>query len=103
MRIRVQTRQTPSGDVPCRLTFDGRQVEVDEVLDAWHGAEEVYFKLRGHDRHTYLVRFDERSGIWQLTMFDTAQGRQLLESLAGHREPAWKRKAGLASPPKPVH
>jgi hypothetical protein len=28
-----------------------------------------YFKLRGDDGNTYLVRHDERASTWELTMF----------------------------------
>jgi hypothetical protein len=45
-----------------------RRIAVAEVLDAWL-AEYRYFKLKGADGDTYLVRHDERSGIWELTMF----------------------------------
>jgi hypothetical protein len=30
-----------------------------------------YFKLKGADGDTYLVRHDERSNTWELTMFRT--------------------------------
>jgi hypothetical protein len=40
-----------------------------EVLDAWLAPDHRYFKLTGADGHTYLVRHDERSDIWELTMF----------------------------------
>jgi hypothetical protein len=38
------------------------------VLDAWLAPDHRYFKLRG-DGNTYLVRHDERSNTWELTMF----------------------------------
>jgi hypothetical protein len=45
------------------------RIAVAEVLDAWLAPEYRYFKLRGADGDTYLVRHDERSDIWELTMF----------------------------------
>ena len=47
---------------------DGR-IAVEEVIDAWLAPDHRYFKLRGEDGHTYLVRHDERSDTWELTMF----------------------------------
>ena len=44
---------------------DGR-IAVAEVLDAWLAPEYRYFKLRGEDGDTYLVRHDERSNTWEL-------------------------------------
>jgi hypothetical protein len=56
--------QTPRG-----LTLGDRRIIVAEVLDAWLAPDHRYFKLRGADGNTYLVRHDERSGTWELTMF----------------------------------
>jgi hypothetical protein len=38
------------------------------VLDAWLAPDHRYFKLRGADGDTYVVRHDERSNTWELTM-----------------------------------
>ena len=51
---------------------DGR-IAVAEVLDAWLAPDYRYFKLKGEDGDTYLVRHDERSDTWELTMFRAAQ------------------------------
>jgi hypothetical protein len=42
---------------------------VAEEVDAWLAPDYRYFKLMGEDGDTYLVRYDERSNIWELTMF----------------------------------
>jgi hypothetical protein len=39
------------------------------VLDAWLAPEHSYFKLKGADGDSSLVRHDERSNSWKLTMF----------------------------------
>ena len=54
---------------PRALILGDRRIAVAEVLDAWLAPEHRYFKVRGADRDTYLVRHDERSGTWELTMF----------------------------------
>jgi hypothetical protein len=54
---------------PRRLILGDRRVEVAEVLDAWLAPDYRYFKLKGADGGTYLVRHDERSEGWELTMF----------------------------------
>ena len=54
---------------PRALILGDRRIAVAAVLDAWLAPEYRYFKLRGADGDTYLVRHDERSGIWELTMF----------------------------------
>ena len=54
---------------PRTLILGNRRIAVVEVLDAWLAPDHRYFKLRGADGDTYLVRHDERSDIWELTMF----------------------------------
>jgi hypothetical protein len=45
------------------------RIAVAEVVDAWLSPDHRYFKLTGADGNTYLVRHDERSNTWELTMF----------------------------------
>ena len=54
---------------PRALILDDRRIAVADVVDAWLGPDHRYFKLKGDDGHTYLVRHDERAGTWELTMF----------------------------------
>ena len=54
---------------PRMLILGDRRVVVAEVLDAWLAPDHRYFKLRGADGGTYLVRHDERSDSWELTVF----------------------------------
>jgi hypothetical protein len=54
---------------PRTLIHGDRRIVVTEVLDAWLAPDHRYFKLKGADGDTYLVRHDERSDTWELTMF----------------------------------
>ena len=58
---------------PRILILGDRRIDVAEVVDAWLAPEYRYFKLRGDDGNTYLVRHDERSTTWELTMFRAEQ------------------------------
>lgn len=55
---------------PRRLWFDGRSVEVLEILDRWLAPDHRYFKIRGDDDDTYIVRNDTTTEQWELTMLD---------------------------------
>jgi hypothetical protein len=59
---------------PRTLTLGDRRIVVEEVLDAWLAPDHRYFKLRGTDGDTYLVRHDERVNTWELTMYRAADG-----------------------------
>jgi hypothetical protein len=54
---------------PRTLILGDRRIAVAEVVDAWLAHDYRYFTLRGIDGETYLVRHDERSSAWELTMF----------------------------------
>ena len=54
---------------PRALILGDRRLAVGVVLDAWLAPDHRYFKLRCEDGDTYLVRHDERSNTWELTMF----------------------------------
>ena len=59
---------------PRALILGDRRIDVAEVLDAWLAPEYRYFKLRGADGDIYLVRHDELSSTWELTMFRAEHG-----------------------------
>ena len=59
---------------PRTLILGDSRIEVAEVLDAWLAPDHRYFKLRSADGDTYLVRHDERSNTWELTMFRAREG-----------------------------
>jgi hypothetical protein len=54
---------------PRVLILGDRRVIVVEVVDAWLAPDYRYFKVKGDDGDTYLVRHDEPFDTWELTMF----------------------------------
>lgn len=68
--IRVECYAGYRGEeTPQRFYFGERKVEVVEVLDRWLGPDHRYFKVKGDDRGTYIIRYDVPSDRWELTMF----------------------------------
>ena len=59
---------------PRTLILGDQRIAVAEVVDAWLAPDYRYFKLKGVDGHIYLVRHDERSTTWELTMFLSSSG-----------------------------
>lgn len=71
LAIRVECYAGARGDqTPRRLSFDGRSIEVIEVIDAWLAPDHRYFKVRGDDGASYILRHDVTAACWQLTMYD---------------------------------
>jgi hypothetical protein len=57
-------------ETPRAFTLGERHVVVDEVLDCWLAPDHRYFKVRGDDGHTYVVRHDVITGRWELALFE---------------------------------
>ena len=64
-------------EMPRRVHIDGREVDVVENLDQWHGANYRYFKFKGHDGNLYVLRLDEDRAEWDLTLFQRAPGENI--------------------------
>jgi len=75
LEIRVECYAGRRGEqTPRMLILGDDRIAVTEVVDAWLAPEHRYFKLRAADGNTYLVRHDERSDTWELTMFRADRG-----------------------------
>ena len=72
--IRVECYAGYRGEeTPLRFYSGERKVEVAEVLDRWLAPDHRYFKVKGDDGGTYIVRYDVPSDRWELTMFAAGQ------------------------------
>ena len=54
---------------PRAIVIGSARVEVAEVIDQWLAPDHRYFKLRGVDGHTYIVRHDVATNLWELTLY----------------------------------
>lgn len=56
-------------ETPRAFLLGERRVVVVDVLDRWLAPDHRYFKLKGDDGHTYVVRHDVRADRWEQTIF----------------------------------
>ncbi|MDJ0943855.1 MAG: hypothetical protein QNJ30_10340 [Kiloniellales bacterium] len=71
MEISVECYAGHRGEeTPRALAFDGRRVEVAEVLDRWLSPDHRYFKVVGADGARYILRHDVATGRWSLAFYD---------------------------------
>jgi hypothetical protein len=56
---------------PLRFWLGERPVQVLEIVDRWLAPEHRYFKLRGDDASTYILRHDTLGDRWELTLFES--------------------------------
>jgi len=52
---------------PKDFLIDDRKVEVTELLDCWLSPDHRYFKVKGDDDYTYILRHDCATWEWELT------------------------------------
>ena len=71
IEVQVECHAGYRGDQqPQRFSFGQRVIEVEDIIDQWQGPDYRYFKLKGNDGGTYILRQDETRGRWELTLFD---------------------------------
>lgn len=58
---------------PRRFFLGRREVRVSEILDRWLDPSHHYFKLRGHDRGLYILRYDAILHSWELILYDSGK------------------------------
>ncbi len=71
LEVQVEREAGHPEAMPKRFRLSGREVEIDENIDAWHGPSYRYVKVRGGDGNVYILRFDEKRAEWELTMFQS--------------------------------
>ncbi len=68
MRIRVDCHAGYRGEETPRRFIVGEQwVEVVEIVDRWLEPDHRYFRVKGNDRNTYVIRHDTSTDTWELT------------------------------------
>jgi hypothetical protein len=78
MDIQVDSYTDHAGAVmPRGLRLHGTYVAVVETLDQWHGSVYRYVKVKGDDGGLYILRFDARKAVWDLTLFESDRARAL--------------------------
>lgn len=55
--------------LPLRFHLGARSVAVAEVLDQWLAPDHRYFKVKGADGSTYILRHDPAAERWALVMY----------------------------------
>ncbi|MBI2189409.1 MAG: hypothetical protein HYU37_20120 [Acidobacteria bacterium] len=70
IRVSVECYAGYRGEqTPRAFTLGGRRIEVSERLDAWLAPDHRYFKVKGADGHTYILRHDAVGDTWELTVY----------------------------------
>ena len=77
--IRVKCYAGYRGEETPQLFFiNQRKVAVVDILDRWLAPDHRYFKIRGDDQATYIIRHEVITGQWELTLFDGGNAKYSL-------------------------
>ena len=73
MQINVECYAGYRGEeTPRYLLMATYRVEVKEVVDRWLSPDHRYYKVRGDDDATYIVRHDTATWQWELVFYQAA-------------------------------
>lgn len=77
MNLQVEESIGPHGDVePVAFMLGDQRVDVIEVIDRWLSQDYGYYKIQAGDSNMYILRHDEPSGEWELTLFQASRPQQ---------------------------
>ncbi len=69
-RVRVECYAGYRGEeTPRRFYLGDETIDVLEVLDRWLSPAHRYFKCRGSDHATYILRHDVAADRWEVTLY----------------------------------
>jgi hypothetical protein len=58
---------------PQRIQFDSLVVAVERILDQWLDPDHRYFKFKGDDGATYIIRQDMDCLEWELILYQQTE------------------------------
>ena len=53
---------------PLRFRLGERWLEIQEIVDRWYDPEAIFFRVRV-EAAFYILRHDERAGVWTMESF----------------------------------
>ncbi len=56
-------------EAPRSMFIHDKKITVKNILDMWLAPDHRYFKFLGSDDGEYIIRYDEKKCIWELTFY----------------------------------
>ena len=74
MQIQVDCYAGYRGEeTPRRIRMADNKIEVREIVDRWLSPDHRYFKVKGSDDATYIIRHDILAWQWELVFYQSAE------------------------------
>lgn len=78
MKIQVECYSGYRGEeTPGRFHLGDRPVAIETVIDRWLAPDHRYFKVRGNDGCTYILRHDALTWQWTLMFYATPKAASM--------------------------
>ncbi len=71
---------------PVRFLLGNRAIEIEEVVDRWHGENATYFRVLGSDENFYILKRSIEGGFWELVSFTHKDSRGTELKFEGKKE-----------------
>jgi hypothetical protein len=72
LEVKVEYAPAPQMEYDLRaFSIGARRIAVMEIVDRWPAANYGYIKLLGDDGGLYILRHDDMSGRWEMTLFQS--------------------------------
>jgi hypothetical protein len=72
MKLRMQCDAGHrGGEEPRTFDLGDQRIEATEIIDRWLSPDHRYFKVQAYDGSVYILRHDEATGEWELTLFSS--------------------------------
>jgi hypothetical protein len=69
--LKVETFSQAAGDgAPTSFTLRDRRFRIRGIVDQWHGADHVYFKLVADDGNLYVIRHNLEENEWEMVLME---------------------------------
>ena len=83
--IRVECHAGPRGEEsPRRFYLGANEIAIVDIVDRWLGPNLRYFKVRAAERDVYILRHDNQTQQWEITLFSREDYLNGTETNASH-------------------
>ena len=84
MHIQVECYAGYRGEeTPRYIRMATYKIEIREIVDRWLSPDHRYFKIRGSDDATYIIRHDTANWQWELVFYQSGEEITRLTSDSG--------------------
>ena len=87
MKVKVEySSDQKAYQSPTRFLLGDRSIEIEQVVDRWHGESTSYLRVLGSDENLYILKGPMEDGFWELVSFTHKDSRGTELEFNGKKE-----------------